>query len=608
MHKRLTGLFLVGVLAVAACGSSSTTPAPATTGPAPTAAPTEATQSTEPASPTPEPTPPQPELTGSKYTAIPVGNVSDQPLIVAEWQTPSTFNIYYAQANVDVEVATPSMLGLIDTSYDLKYVTDLASEVPLVANGDVTVSGTGMTVMYKLKPGMKWSDGQPITCKDLDATFKWNMDPAQTALVGGTTGWEDITSVDTSSDTDCLVTFKSVYEGYLGLFSPLLPAHYITTIPVADAATKLYPLTDLASGVYSGPYIPTEYRAGAQLNYTANPNWNTIKPDKLGFPGMIFKFYPDNPDGMIAGFSNNEYDLGMDLNHSDLPKLKGLDKVLTEDAFTYEQLSINNKSLATKYGEADVLPIKQAIAFGIDKSVITGQVLGGTVEPAGTDNVSSMAWYFDPNTPPSEFSVDKANAALDAAGWTKGSDGYRAKNGKTLEIQFCTTTRPYRSDSLNVYASQMKTIGIKAKTLADSAANVFGGWADVPADQPCNLIHGNYDVAMFAWVAPLDPLGSYNVYTCGGIPDAAPHNGQNNTRTCIPALDDAWNQVKTNVDFAKVGAAMTTVQEIYSTNIIEIPLFWWKNAYLVNPKLQNVTGNPTTSSVVWNVEDWWIQP
>jgi peptide/nickel transport system substrate-binding protein len=603
MYKRLTGLLMVGVLAVAACGSSTATTAPsaASAAPSPTAA--------ESTGPTPEPTPPAPELTGSKYAPTSAANVSDQALIVAEWQTPSTMNYYYAQANVDVEVQTPALLGLIDTTYDLKYVGDLASEVPLVANGGVVVEGTGMTVTYKLKPGMKWSDGQPITCKDLEATWKWIMDPANTGLAGGVTGWEDIESVDTSSDTDCAVKFKNIYEGYLGLFSPLFPAHYITTVPVADAATKLYPLTDLASGVYSGPFMPTEYRAGAQLNYTLNPNWATINPNPTGFKSMIFKFYPDNPDGMIAGFSNGEYDLAMNLNHSDLPKIQGMDKVLTEDTFTYEQLSINNKTLTEKFGAADVLPIKQAIAYGIDKAQITGQVLGGTVDPIGTNNLSPLAWYFDSNTPASEFSVEKANAALDAAGWTLGSDGYRTKNGKTLELQFCTTTRPYRVDSLNVYASQMKAIGIKANTLADTAnPNVFGGWDSVHDDQPCNLIHGNYDVAMFAWVAPLDPIGSYNVYHSKGIPDAPPHNGQNNTRTNIPEMDAAWDAVKTNVDFAKVGEAMKTVQQIYSTNVIEIPLFYWKNAYLVSPKLQNVTGNPTTSGVLWNVEDWWIQP
>ncbi len=602
-RRRSLGLLAAAAVLVGACGGSATQ--------SPSAAPTVAPPaSTAPASATPAPSPSAaagPDIIGTKYVPIPNANVSAKPLIVAEWQTPSTFNIYYAQANVDVEAATPSTLGLINVSNDLKYIPDMVTEVPLVANGDVVVSGTGMTVTYKLKPGMKWSDGSAITCKDLEGTWKWIMDKAQTGLAGGTTGWEDITSVDTSTDTNCVVTFSKVYEGYLGLFSPLFPAAYLATVPVAKATTDLYPLTNLKSGVYSGPYIPTDYKADAQLNYVANPNYLTIHPEaKLGFPGMIFKYYGD-PDAMKAGFAAGEYDLAMDMNHSDIPSLQGKDKVLVNDGTTYEQLSINNKSLTEKFGAADLTTIKQAIALAIDKKQITDRVLGGTVAPV-SNPVSPLYWY-NTSVPDQPFDPAKANSLLDAAGWVKGSDGIRAKNGVKLQLLFCTSTRAYRMDSLSVYAANMKAIGVDAVTKGVKAVpDLFGGWNDEPADTPCNLIHGNYDVAMFAWVSPLDPLGSYNVYTCQGIPDTAPHNGQNNTRTCDPAVDAIWNAVKTNVDFAKVGAAMAQWQQYYNQNVVEVPLFLWKDVYLVNPKLQNVTGNPTTAGVLWNVQDWWVQP
>jgi len=138
--------------------------------------------------------------------------------------------------------------------------------------------------------------------------------------------------------------------------------------------------------------------------------------------------------------------------------------------------------------------------------------------------------------------------------------------------------------------------------------NFFGEWEAVAADTPCNLIHGNYDVGQFAWVAPLDPTGSYNVYHSAGIPDEPPHSGQNNTRTSIAALDAAWDEVLGNVDLIKIRDAMHVVQDIYSSNVIEVPLFYWKNVYLVDPKLHNVVGNPTTATVLWNIEDIWREP
>jgi peptide/nickel transport system substrate-binding protein len=313
---------------------------------------------------------------------------------------------------------------------------------------------------------------------------------------------------------------------------------------------------------------------------------------------------------MKAGFDAGEYDLGMDMNMSDIPSLQGKNNVLAKDGTTYEQLSLNNATLTKKFGAADLSTIKQAIALGINKSDITGRVLGGTVDPAA-NNISPLYWYHV-DVPANAFDPAKANSLLDAAGWVAGADGIRAKNGVKLALNFCTTTRAYRADSLSVYASNMKAIGIQANISAPYGAvkstQLFGGWDAEAADTPCNLIHGTYDVGMFAWVSPLDPLGSYNVYTCAGIPDTAPHNGQNDTRTCDPAVDAIWNAVKGNVDFAKVGDAMAQWQQYYNKNVVEIPLFLWKDVYLVNPKLQNVTGNPTTSGVLWNVQDWWLQP
>ena len=595
MSKRLVALFGVGVIVLAACGAQ-TTPGPS--GPAAATA--------TPVLNTVAPSEAPPNLEGTKYKADPVGNKGGT-LVLAEWQTITTLNYYYNQAFTDSEALTPAFLGLVDTAYDLKYVPEVSKNVPLTTNGGVTVNGTKMDVEFDLIT-INWSDGKPITCADLEATRAWQMDPAQAGLAGGTVGVEDISSVEDKGGNKCIVHYDKFYAGYIGLLSPILPAHYISTVPVADASSKLWPLSDVKSGVYSGPYIPTEYVADAQLTYAPNPEYWKAFNKSPGFDSVIFKYYPDNPDGMIAGYHAGESDLAMNLNHGDLPKLSAENKVLTEDTFTYEQHSINNKSLAAKFGQADVLPIKQALALATDKKEITTRALGGTVEPMGTNNISPFAWYFK-QEPDSKYDPDAAKKLLTDAGWALGSDGFLAKNGKTLELTYCTSTRPYRVETLNLVAAQMAKIGIKVDpTPVPAQPNLFGEWDAVAADTPCNLIHGNYDVADFAWVAPLDPTGSYNVYHSSGIPDDPPHNGQNNTRTSIPALDKAWDEVVGNIDLVKIRDAMFTVQDIYSSNVIEIPLFYWKNVYLVNPKLHNVVGNPTTATVLWNIEDFWREP
>jgi peptide/nickel transport system substrate-binding protein len=595
MSRRLVALFGVGVIVLAACGAQTTPGPQGTSTPAPS----------QSALATTEPSAAPPNLEGTTYKADPQGNKGGT-LVLAEWQPSTPLHLFYAQAFTDTEAATPAFLGLVDTAFELKYVPEVSTNVPLTTNGGVTVTGTKMDVEYDLMT-INWSDGKPITCADLEATRKWIMDPGNTGLAGGTVGVEDISSIEDKGGNKCVVHFDKFYAGYLGL-PGLLPAHYISSVPVADSSSKLWPLSDVKSGVYSGPYIPTEYVADAQLTYAPNPEYWKAFNKEPGFDSVIFKYYPDNPDGMIAGYDQGESDLAMNLNHADLPKLEGKNKVLQEDTFTYEQFSINNKALATKFGEADVLPIKQALALATDKKEITTKALGGTVEPMGTNNISPFAWYFK-QEPDSKYDPDAAKKLLTDAGWALGSDGFLAKGGKTLELMYCTSTRPYRVDTLNLVAAQLAKIGIKVDpTPVPAQPNLFGEWDAVAADTPCNLIHGNYDVADFAWVAPLDPTGSYNVYHSSGIPDDPPHNGQNNTRTSIPELDKAWDEVISNIDLVKIRDAMYTVQDIYSSNVIEIPLFYWKNVYLVNPKLHNVVGNPTTATVLWNIEDFWREP
>jgi peptide/nickel transport system substrate-binding protein len=572
----------------------------------------------------------EPALEGSAYKPEEVGNKGGT-LILAEWQTITTLNPYYAQANTDIEAATPALLGMVDTSNDLKYTPEISTNVPLVTNGGVKVcDGDTMQVEYTIRKGMNWSDGKPITCADVEATWKWIMDPGNAGLAGGTVGYEDIDSV-TEAKGKCLVHFDKFYSGYIGLFSPLLPKHYIETVPASEAGQSLYPLTDVASGVYSGPYIPTSYTAGAQLEYAPNAEyWKAVGRD-APLEAVIFKYYPDNPDGEVAGYTSGEYDLGMNLNHTNLPSFFAdpanpdagfkpeFANVVVNNSFTYEQWSINNRRLGEKYGEDQVDAIKNALALIAPKEDVAARANGGTVEPLGTNNISPLAWYYK-ETPPSVYDPTAAGALLtgteDNPGpWVLGADGYLhlfSEDGKILELDACTSARAGRIDGVNLWAAEAKKIGIKFNTdppygVVPAQPNLFGEWAAVPDDTPCNLIHGNYDVAEYAWVAPLDPTGSYNVYTCQGIPEDNPaHNGQNNTRTCSAELDAAWKAVISEIDPAKVRDAMHVVQDYYSSHVIEIPLFALRDVYLVNPKLHNVTGNPTTASVLWNIEDFWL--
>jgi len=526
-------------------------------------------------------------------------------IVVAEWQFPDTVNPYLAQAETDIEVSDSMFLNLVDVTPDLRTVPDLVTSVPTLANGGVKMNGAGMDVTWTLKTGMQWSDGTPINCDDMTGTWKWIMDPANTGLAGGTVGWEDISGITGGTGTTCVMSFSKVYEGYLYLVAPLLPAKYISSISVADAPTKLYPLNNLKSGVYDGPYIPTDLATDSQITTVSNAKWSTIGGKAPAVDQVIWKYYADAAT-MLQGYKAGEYDVAQDLNDADIPSLAGIDlnQQVIHDSLTYELHSFNNKSLQTKFG-ADYKTIVAAIKLAVDRQAIAAGPLGGNVS-VSNNFISPLTWYYKNEGGSTAADPAGATKLLTDAGWVKGSDGIFAKGGVKLELQYCTPTRQVRQDTLKLVASQLNAIGIKADVNAVSATDLFGGWDAAKADTKCNLVHGNFDVAEFAYVSPLDPLGSYNVYTTQGIPDNAPHNGQNTTRISLPALDTAYNNVKGSVDPTVVKAAMAAIQDIYVSdqNTYELPLYNRKDVWLVQPRIHNFTGNPTTSAGEWNIGDW----
>ena len=483
-------------------------------------------------------------------------------IVVAEWQFPDTVNVYYAQAETDVEIGTSMFLNLVDVTPDLRTVPTLVTSVPTLANGGVKMNGAGMDVTWSLKTGMQWSDGSPINCDDLKGTWNWIMDKANTGLAGGTIGWEDITGITGGTGTTCVMSFGKVYEGYLYLVAPLLPAKYISSISAADAPTKLYPLSNLKSGVYDGPYMPTDLATDSQITTVSNAKWSTISGKAPAVDQVIWKYYADAAT-MLQGYKAGEYDVAQDLNDADIPSLAGIDQnqQVIHDSLTYELHSFNNKALQTKFG-ADYKTIVAAIKLATDRQAIADGPLGGNVT-VSNNFVSPLTWYYKNEGGSTAADPVAATKLLTDAGWVKGSDGILAKGSVKLELQYCTTTRQVRQDTLKLVASQLNAIGIKADVNAVSATDLFAAWNDTKADTKCNLQHGNFDVAEFAYVTPLDPLASYNVYTTQGIPDNAPHNGQNVSRISLPTLDTAYNNVKNSVDPAVVKAAMASVEDIY---------------------------------------------
>ena len=616
MHKRLLGLLATSVIVFAACGTGTATPT-GSGGVSPT---------TAAATPTPETV----DLTSSKYA--PEAGTKGGQLLFGDWQEANQFNPYYLSQVTEANVASAAWASFVVTTYDYKYLPDLAKEIPTTQNGGVAlpgVNGDKMTVTWTLKDGLKWSDGIALTCDDFAYTLGWIKDPAQAGL--STVGYDDITSIDCPSPTQVVYHFKNVYEGYINLGTPL-PKHYMTTFSIADGLKGAgFRPADMPKVPVSGAFKFESVTSGQELRLVRNDNYNGFKSGKPALlDTLIFKWY-GSEDAEIAGYAAGEVDIATDLVEADIPTFDSNGhkaELINIPSLTYEYLALNwadgqHIDPTTKVGHCSpaatvadrkagaapgtACPISDpqfrlALTYAINKDDIIQRALGGLVKVANT-NVAQDAYYFL-DQPPATFDPAKAGQILDAAGWKAGADGIRVNaDGLRAKIELCSTTKASRIESLKLMVEELKAVGIEAIAANGSPTDVFNDFNSATPETPCNIYRGNFDVAEFASSVSIDPIGNYQSYHSSQLEP----KGGNIAGVSDPAIDAALDAVKNTVDFVAVRHAMETFQKIYVEKTIEIPLFFRGELDAVSPKVGNFAANPTSAGPTWNAVDWYLK-
>jgi peptide/nickel transport system substrate-binding protein len=609
-------LFAGAMIVLAACGTAAS-PSPS----ASTAAPTTAPASEDPGTSAAPSDAGTIDLTNTTYE--PEAGTDGGSIIIGDWQEANQFNPFYLSQVTEANVASAAWATLVVFTHDYRYAPDLATEVPTVDNGGVVApgeDGDAMTVTWNLRPDLKWSDGEPLTCDDFLYAFEWVMDEENVGVI--TTGFEDISEFECASDTEMIWHFDVIYEGYITLMTAPLPRHYLGDIPIAEqvngAGFRADEVADLpVSGAFKFESVTPqqELRLARNDNYTS---FSTGEPAHLD--NLIWKWYGD-ADLMIAGFKAGEVDFATDLQDSDIPKVQDLgDQVSAIPALLYEFLRPNwsegpfdpetktggcsrNPAVADR-GEGCPMAdpaMREAVAFAIDKNEINTRLLGGTVQVANT-NISPGAWFFADQSP-ATFDPEQAKTILEDAGWTDADgDGIREKDGLKAKIELCTTTRQVRIDTLALVANWLKDVGIEGVSNAVDATAIFADYNEATADTPCALSVSNFDLAEHAFSSSIDPLGNYFSYHSSQFePD-----GANDAQVVDTGIDAALDTVKNSVDFAVIKDAMAEFQKIYVEKTVEIPLYYRKNVELVGPKLGNFFANPTQAGPTWNAVDWFV--
>jgi len=495
--------------------------------------------------------------------------------------------------------------SLEDGDAVLKKVTVKAGE-KYVEAGEVLTATKDMELeqivaTFKLKPGLLWSDGKPLTAHDSafghylachpdTPTSKWGCE--RTASYEAT---DDLTTVWTGlpgfMDATYYINFNTPY-----------PEHILKDIAPADILKSDYSRKPIGWGAF----VLTEWVAGDHITVEKNPNYFRAKEGLPKVDKIIFKFIPDT-NQLLAQLLAGEVDIatqdGMATDQTPFllqAEKQGIIKPIFQTGTTWEHVDFNVQPFDDRYAFFADMRVRQAIAYGTDRQSMVDKVLYGRV-PIQHSYLPEEHPMFPPEGKITKYTYDpeKAKALLKEAGWTDtDNDGYVDKGGQIFEVSLMTTAgNAMRQQISQIFQQNMKTIGIKVN-LEYPPSTVF--FADGP-DGP--LFGRRFDLGLFAWLTGVEPPGE--LYMCSEIPSPETSwGGQNETGYCNPKYDEWVNKALGTLIKTEQEEAWAEAQAIFSQELPVLPLFARMKLGAHRPNVTGVIIDPTSNSEMFNIENF----
>lgn len=476
-----------------------------------------------------------------------------------------------------------------------------ARELPTLQNGGINTDATIWT--FQLRPGLVWSDGQPYDARDVDYSWRLWSDPAFDGgfpLENGPAAYRLIRSATVSPD-HLSITFHLTqpYAPFLaawvdGVQAPL-PAHHFSTMApgqVLKSADELHPT------VTSGPFLLSESRIGDHYTLVRNSRYYLAGNGLPYLDKLVFRIGSDATilnDFQVGAVESTQLARN---NVQAYQQLHGYRLVAPPTSAIFEALFFNwhNMVLATHP------EVREAIARAIDQQKLIQGPLHGWATPLCTDHPSALHPGYQPNAYCPVFGLDAANKVLDDAGWVRGGDGVRARDGQRLEFEYSTAADPdsWRHAVQLLVQQNLLAIGIKLDIENYPGYQFFNSiLSGGEPSPPSGAVAGRFDIAEYSWTYGYDADDSA-LLAC----DQIWPRGGNLGSYCNPALDALYQQ---ELATPEPGLRQNLFDHIHQTYVTDLPFIVLFSPLIVTV-VQNGTHNFAPGPVIGetsNVWAWW---
>jgi len=526
------------------------------------------------------------------------------------WQAATLLNPHFAVGAKDQEGARIFYEPLAAWAPDGNLMPVLAAEIPDIENGGVAPDG--MSVTWKLKKGVEWHDGKPFTADDVVFNWEYASDPATAAVTIGI--YRDAT-VEKIDPLTVRVRFEKPTPFWAGrfvaFFGMIVPKHLFEPYKGAnsrDAPANLKP-------VGTGPYRFVEFKPGDLIRGERNPSYHVA--NRPHFDTIEMKGGGDAVSAARAVIQTGEYDFAWNMQvedeilvklenagnsrgHSEIVQSRAMEHIQINSADPWTEVDGERSNPNTKHPMFSDLAVRQALRLLVDRASVEAHIYGRT--GVATGNFLNNPERFVSKNTKWEFNIDKANRLLEEAGWMRGSDGIRAKDGKKLKLVFQTAINAPRQKTQAIIKQACQKAGIDMELKSVTASVYFS--SDVANPDTARKFYA--DLQMYTHGTPSipDPEGFMQLFASWEI--ASKENkwqGRNPMRWRNEEYDKSLLAAQGELDPVKRAALFIRMNDMVVEDVAVIPIINRRWVAAMSNQLRATLSG--WDNDFWNLKDWY---
>jgi peptide/nickel transport system substrate-binding protein len=492
------------------------------------------------------------------------------------WQGATLLNPHFATGTKDQDGSRIFYEPLASWDPDGNLAPILAAEIPTVGNGGLAKDGKSVT--WHLKKNVAWHDGKPFTADDCVSTWEYVADPATASVNIGT--YKDIKVEKLDSHTIRVVFQKPTpfwADAFCGVRGMVIPKHLFEAFKGAksrEAPTNLKP-------VGTGAYKFVDFKPGDMVRGELNPSYHL--PNRPFFDTIEMKGGGDAVSAARAVIQTGEFDYAWNMQvedeilkrmeqggkgRADITPTGHIEHIQLNNTDPWKEVDGERSSVKTKHPFLADPAVRQALNVLVDRAAVQEQIYGRT--GTATANFLNAPERFRSKNTKWELNLDKANQILEAAGWRKGADGIRAKDGVKLKLVYQTSINAPRQKTQQIVKQAAAKAGIEMELKSVAASQFFS--SDVA--NPDTYSHFYTDIQMYTTtMTQPDPELFMLQFTSWEV--ASKDNkwqGRNITRWRNEEYDKLFRATEGEMDPVKRAALFIKMNDLVIQNIVVIPV------------------------------------